>query len=189
MAEGTSMRAQRLAAKERYGTRNLKKAARVQALAEADKAAKLLEQAQDPEHQAREESLRRGLMTPETGPQQTIDVRSALAGNQGATQDAARAAGGGAQDAASRAAAAVQAKAASDISQKYGLAAQEAAQRRIEGGLMKGGEDQWGTALAKQATAGAIQGGIGAGTTLGTGGIAKGMGLDPSKAMQYGTVS
>tara|TARA_R110000765_G_scaffold47073_4_gene96890 strand:+ start:5996 stop:6565 length:570 start_codon:yes stop_codon:yes gene_type:complete len=189
MAEDMSKKALRGAAKEKWGSKNLKVADRRRNLAGAIEGEEFLEQAQDPIHQSEVYNALMGLAPPATGPQQTIDVRSGLAGNQGATQDAARAAGEGGQTAASRADAAVRARVASEISQKYGLEAQDAAQRRIAGGLEKGAEDQWGTALVKQKTADTIGGAIHGGTALATGGIAKGMGIDPEAAMKYGTVS
>jgi len=175
--------------KDKYGTTSYKKATKRHAVQQIPESEKFLEQAQDPIHQANVRNALLGLAPPATGPQQTIDVRSGLAGNQGATQDVARAAGGGAQTAASRAAAAVRQQATADISQQYGLPAQEAARKRIAGGLATAATPTFAESLGQELATGAAKGALGGAAFYSKGGIAKGMDLDPEmvKALQSGS--
>lgn len=171
MAEPTTMKAERQAVKDEFGTRNFKKAAKVAALQTARDSRALLEKAGDPVWRGKKKEERAKLAPPEVGPTQTIDVSSGLGGNMAATQEAARASGAGAQSAASQAAAAVRARAHQDISDQYGQGAQDAARARSTAGLDRAGEATFAEKLGQQAVQGAVQGAVDM-ATLGAGNLA-----------------
>jgi hypothetical protein len=181
MADGTTMKERKDDLEERYGTRSFKKAAKVRAADEAERDIKMLEMAQDPVRQAEMAKALAGATDPggARGPTQTIDVRSGMTGSAGRTAQAARAAGAGAGTAAQQAAARVQQQAAGQLRERYGLQAQEAARQRVAQGLAKAGEPTFAEQLAQGALQGAVGGGIGAATTVATGGIGQAAGLSP----------
>ena len=189
----TSMREEKDAAKAEYGTRNLKKAEKIAALQEAREAREMLKRASNPLYQAKTAGAIADAMNPggARGPTQTIDVRSGMAGNAGRTAQAARAAGQGAGTAAQQAASRVQQKAASDLRERYGLQAQEAARQRVAAGLAKGAEPTFAEKLAQQMLTGAASQALGVAGTVATGGVAKGLDLSPEmlSAMQGGKVA
>lgn len=179
MADGTTMRERKDDLEERYGTRSFKKAAKVRAADEAERDIKMLEKAEDVAGRAAEAGALADAMNPggARGPTQTIDVRSGMAGSAGRTAQAARAAGAGAGTAAQQAAARVQQQAAGKLRELYGPAAQEAARQRVAQGLATAGAPTFAENLAQQAVTGAVQQGLGAATTLATGGIGQAAGL------------
>ena len=181
MADNTSMKAEKDYTDEAFDTRNLKKAARISALQDAREAREMMKRAQDPVYQAETAKAIADATDPggARGPTQTIDVRSGMAGSAGRTAQAARAAGAGAGTAAQQAAARVQQQAAGQLRERYGLQAQEAARQRVAQGLATAGAPTFAENLAQQAVTGAVQQGLGAATTLATGGIGQVAGLSP----------
>ena len=181
MADGTTMRERKDDLEERYGTRSFKKAAKVRAADEAERDIKMLEKAEDVAGRAAEAGAMADAMNPggARGPTQTIDVRSGMTGSAGRTAQDARAAGAGAGTAAQQAAARVQQQAAGKLRELYGPAAQEAARQRVAQGLATAGAPTFTEQLAQGALQGAVQGGIGAATTVATGGIGQAAGLSP----------
>ena len=182
MADGTTMRERKDDLKERYGSRSFKKAAKVRAADEAERDIKMLEKAEDVAGRAAEATALADAMNPggARGSMQTIYVRPGTGtGTEGQTAQAARAAGAGAGTAAQQAAARVQQQAAGKLRELYGPAAQEAARQRVAQGLATAGAPTFAENLAQQAATGAVEQGIGAGTTLLTGGIGQVAGIDP----------
>ena len=181
MADGTTMRERKDDLKERYGTRSFKKAEKVRAADEAERDIKMLEMANDPARRADAARAMADAMNPggARGPTQTIDVRSGMTGSAGRTAQAARAAGAGAGTAAERAYAGVMKRAAGQLRESYGPQAQEAARQRVAQGLATAGAPTFAENLAQQAATGAVQQGLGAATTLATGGIGQAAGISP----------
>lgn len=135
----------------------------------------------DPRFLAKTEQLIQSQADPQKGGTQTIDVRSGLTGAAGQTAQAARAAGAGAASKTAEAMARIKQQARQQYRQNLGIAqqAQRAAQDRFAGALTTASQPTFAENLAQQAVTGAVQQGIGAGTTLATGGIGQAAGLSP----------
>ncbi len=135
----------------------------------------------DPSFLAKTEQLIQSQADPQKGDTQTINVRSGLTGAAGQTSQAARAAGAGAASKTAEAMARIKQQARQQYRQNLGIAqqAQRAAQDRFAGALTTASQPTFAEDLAQKALTGAVQQGIGAGTTLATGGIGQAAGIDP----------